>query len=265
MIGKYKVIDFHCHVYPEKIALKATAGTDTFYGVLSKHLGTPEDLLKSAEFVDRFVIHSVATTPAQVRKINEYLSSVVKENGRFIGFGTLHPESDDIEGDIDNLVSLGLKGVKMHPDIQRFKIDDYRCLKIYEICEKRHIPVLLHTGDKRYDYSNPDRLRTVCEIYKDLTVIGAHFGGYSMWEEASRELCGLKSLYVDCSSSLPWIDKETALGIIRRYGADKVLFGTDYPMHDPAEEAERFLSLGLSDDEYKKIFYDNAAHLLGIE
>ena len=109
-----------------------------------------------------------------------------KHPGRFIGVGTLHPDSADIKGDIEHLVSLGLKGVKLHPDIQGFKIDDYRCLKIYELCEENRLPILMHTGDSRYDYSNPNRLLPVLKIYTELTVIGAHFGGWSIWETASR-------------------------------------------------------------------------------
>ena len=59
----------------------------------------------------------------------------------------------------------------------------------------------MHTGDSRYDNSNPNRLLPVMEIYSDLTVIGAHFGGYSIWEEASKKLCSLPNLYVDTCSS----------------------------------------------------------------
>ena len=60
-----------------------------------------------------------------------------------------------------NLLSLGLLVVKLHPDIQAFKIDDYRCLKIYELCEEKGLPILMHTGDNRYDYSNPNRNKQV--------------------------------------------------------------------------------------------------------
>ena len=46
---------------------------------------------------------------------------------------------------MDEIISLGLKGVKLHPDMQQFKIDDYRMLKIYELCEGK-LPILIHTG-----------------------------------------------------------------------------------------------------------------------
>ena len=159
---------------------------------------------------------------------------------------------------------MGLKGVKLHPDIQRFKIDDYRCLKIYERCEEKNLPILMHTGDKRYDYSNPNRLLPVLKIYTGLTVIGAHLGGWSIWDEAVEKLAGLENFYVDCSSSLPYISISRAREIILSYGADRVLFGTDYPMWSPTDELATFFKLGLSDADNKKILSENAKKLFNI-
>lgn len=265
--GKYYVIDAHCHVYPEKIALKAVAGTDNFYGVRSFGDGTVANMLKNgkAAGIDHFIVQSVATTPKQVNSINEFIASTVKGNEDILtGLGTLHPESEDQEGDVRRVLELGLKGVKLHPDIQNFKIDDYRCLKIYELCEKYGLPILMHTGDYRYDNSNPNRLLPVLQIYNNLTVIGAHFGGWSIWEEASRKLAGIPNFYVDCSSSMGFIDLDTIRRCINNYGADRVLFGTDYPMWSPAEELDRLFSLGLSEEEYRMILSENAKKLFGI-
>lgn len=266
--GKYFVTDAHCHIYPEKIASRAVAGTDNFYGGVSACDGTVEGLLKEGREagIDRFLVQSVATTPKQVKRINEFIAAEVqKRPDILVGFGTLHPDSDDLDGDIEHLMGLGLKGVKLHPDIQAFKIDDYRCLKIYERCEQNCLPVLMHTGDNRYDYSNPNRLLPILEIYTGLTVIGAHFGGWSIWEEASEKYAGIKNFYVDCSSSLPFLKPETAREIIRRYGADRVLFGTDYPMWKPKTEMESFLALGLDESEIKCILNTNVSKLLGLE
>ena len=100
--------------------------------------------------------------------INHFIrDEVEKYPDKFIGFGTLHPNSDDLERDVKELISLGLLGVKLHHDIQNFKIDDYRCLKIYELCESENIPILMHTGDYRFDYSNPNRLMPILDIYKN--------------------------------------------------------------------------------------------------
>ena len=264
---QYKIIDAHCHIYPDKIAEKAAEATCNFYNGLGSTLdGTVGTLLKEAELakIEHCIVQSVATTPKQVSSINNFIADVVsKSEGRFTGLGTLHPDSEDVQADVEEIINLGLKGVKLHPDIQKFKIDDYRMLKIYEHCEGR-LPLLIHTGDHRYDFSNPNRMMPILDIYKDLTVIGAHFGGWSVWEEATKQLSRYENFYVDCSSSLYAITPEKAKELILAYGVEKVLFGTDYPMWKPEEEVERFMKIDLTEQEREDILYNNAAKLFGI-
>ena len=265
--NRYFTIDVHCHIYPEKIAAKAVAGTDAFYGVISHGSGIVQNMIEEGvkAGIDLFLVQSVATTTKQVPSINEFIAREVEQSeGRLIGLGTLHPDSQDLRGDVAHLVSLGLHGVKLHPDIQNFKVDDYRCLKIYELCEENGLPILMHTGDDRYDNSNPNRLCPILDIYKGLTVIGAHFGGYSIWEEACEAYRGIPNLYVDCSSSFAFLSDEQICKLIDGYGVDKVLFATDYPMWRADTEIERLLSLGLSDEDYKKIFSENAKRVYSL-
>ena len=260
------VYDAHCHIYPEKIAARAVAGTDTFYGERSACLGTVPDLIRQggSAGIDHFIVQSVATTPRQVKSINEFIAAEVeKSGGRLTGLGTLHPDSPDIAGDVAHLVSLGLRGVKLHPDIQKFKIDDYRCLKIYELCEGR-LPILMHTGDYRYDFSNPNRLVPILKIYQGLIIIGAHMGGWSIWDEASRRLSGFPNLYVDCSSTFPYLKPQVVRELILRYGTDRVLFGTDYPMWSPEKELAYFFSLGFSEEENRRMLSGKVRRLFGI-
>ena len=268
MINGIYAIDAHCHIYPDKIACRAVAGTDNFYGLNSVYGGTVADLIKKGTDagIDHFIVQSVATSPKQVKSINEFIAQSVKAgNGKFTGLGTLHPDSTDISGDIKHLMELGLKGVKLHPDIQAFKIDDYRCLKIYELCEDRKLPILMHTGDYRYDYSNPNRMLPILEIYNSLTVVGAHLGGWSVWDDACEHLAGFPNFYVDCSSCFPFMEKDKAKEIIRHFGADKVLFGTDYPMWPYEKEIDYFLSLGLDEDEIMSILNINAKKVFNLE
>ena len=265
---EFPIIDAHCHIYPEKIAEKAVAATDKFYDMQSHFNGTKEALKNQCDRcgITHFVVQSVATTPKQVESINRFIASEVQaSNGLFTGLGTLHPESTDIEGDILLAVELGLKGIKLHPDIQRFALDDERCLKMYEVCEREHLPILMHTGDYRYDFSNPNRLIPVLQTYKDLIVIGAHLGGWSIWDDASKQLCKFDNLYVDCSSSFQFLKPETAKEIIYRYTPEKVLFGSDFPLGDPAYELDYLKSLNLSLDEYKIILADNAKKVFNIK
>ena len=265
--GKYYAIDAHCHIYPEKIAKLAISHTDNFYSVESFNKGTLDDLLISSEKagIDKCIIQSVATTPKQVQSINRFISENVNlYKDKFVGLGTIHPRSTDIEGDIEHLIELGLKGIKIHPDIQGFKLDDDGYMQAYKICEKKGLSVLMHTGDSRYDNSNPNRLIPVLEKFKGLKVIGAHFGGWSIYEDASKQLCSYENLYVDCSSAFYYLSKDASKEIIHRYGVDKVLFGSDYPMWDAGEELSYFFSLNLTKEENEKILSKNLKKLLNI-
>ena len=152
-VKKYKIIDAHCHIYPDGIAEKAAMATCNFYEGLGSTLdGTVSTLIKEAEIagIEHCIVQSVATTPRQVSSINKFIANTVRESGgKFTGLGTLHPDSTDIKADVEEIIGLGLNGVKLHPDIQRFKIDDYRMLKIYELCEGR-LPVLIGRDEDGY-------------------------------------------------------------------------------------------------------------------
>lgn len=261
------IIDAHCHIYPDKIAEKASQATGGFYGISMAFDGKVSTLLREGKKagIDRFAVQSVATTPKQVRSINDFIAQTVAAYPDILfGLGTLHPESEDIAADVAHLRALGLRGVKLHPDIQQFKLDDYRCLKIYELCEEAGLPLLIHTGDNRYDFSNPNRLIPILRIYTGLTVVGAHMGGWSIWEEAARQLCDLPNLFVDCSSSFYALDDETMKRVIALYGGERVLFGTDYPMWHPDEELRRLRGLGLDSETMENILWRNAAKVFNL-
>lgn len=264
----YPIINCHCHVYPDKIAVKAAQSTGDFYDLPMTYDGTVATCKREGAKVGvvHSIIFSVATTPKQVRSINEFIARTADaEPDIFTGLGTMHPDSDDLEGDIIHLKSLGLKAVKLHADIQRFNLDDPKCLGIYELCIKYGLPVLLHAGDSRFDMSNPNRLKPILQKYPQLTVIAAHLGGWSVWEDAVRELVGFENLYVDTCSSFAFLTAERAKKIIRAFGADKVLWGTDYPMWDFAKEVEMFEALGLDGEEKAKIYHKNAQKLFNVK
>ena len=144
-------------------------------------------------------------------------------------------------------------------------ICEFTVNRIYELCREAGLIVLIHMGDPRYDYSSPERLMNVLERLGDLKVVGAHFGGWGVWKEAAEKLSPYKNLYVDCSSSFAFMPPEEARDLIRTYGAERVIFGTDYPMWEFGAELERFHAVGLTEEEDQLILYKNAAKLFGIE
>ncbi len=258
------IINAHAHIYPDKIAERAVGGIADFYNIDVRFNGTLSNLLKDAEEagVSRIIVQSVATVPEQVQSINNFIAaSVAAYPDKLIGFGTMHPDYPDIAGEIDRMISLGLRGIKIHNDFQRFNLDDERAFPIYEAAEGR-LPILFHMGDTRYDFSAPERLLRVVQKFPKLTVIGAHFAGWSLWDRAVSVLEGT-GIYTDCSSSLYALSPEHAAKLIAKFGAARVLWGTDYPMWSSKEELERFDKIPLSEKEKSLILSENALRLLG--
>ena len=261
---QYRIIDAHCHIYPQKIAAKAVNAIGNFYGIKMSEDGTADSLIREGEAigVEKYVVHSTATTVHQVRSINEYIYGEMNAHKEFIGFMTLHNEMTDeaIEEEVALAISRGMKGVKLHPDFQKFNIDDAE--NIYRATAGK-LPVLLHMGDKRYDFSSPERLRKMAEKYPEQVFIGAHFGGYSVWDKVEC-LKDLPNVYFDTSSSLFFLDKAKASELIHRFGHKRYFFGTDFPMWRADEELKRFLALDLTEEEREDILYNNAAALLNV-
>lgn len=264
-----KVFDAHVHIFPDKIAAKAAANIGKFYDLPMLYDGavsTLIDLYKKAG-VDKCLVQSVATTPLQVRSINDFISDSVKAHSDFlVGFCSLHPlmSKAEIEAEIDRAISLGLKGIKLHPDFQEFKIDDREAYKIYEIAERR-LPILFHTGDFRYQWSSPKGLANVLKDFPKLVAIGAHFGGWSQWEDGVKYLADLENVYVDTSSSLYTLTPNQAKNYIHAFTADRVMFGTDYPMWSIEDELRNMEKIDITDGEREKIMYGNACKLLNID
>lgn len=263
-INHYKIIDIHNHIYPDKIAAKAVKSIGAFYeNSPMKGKGTLKDLLNSGKKADigYYVVSSAATEPKQVSEINSYMASL-SAYPNLIRFGTIHPEIYNPDKEIKKIKSLGLQGIKLHPDFQRFNIDDPAMIPIYKALEGS-LPVLFHIGDHRMDHSSPVRLARITDMFPGLTIIAAHLGSYMVWEKQWSTLIG-KKIYIDTSSALMYMQPEQAVKIIRTHGVDKTLYGTDYPMWSHSEEVKRFLSLGLNSFEKRCILSLNASKLFGI-
>ena len=259
------IIDAHAHVYPEKIAEKATNTIGEFYDIkMEMPAGTPARLIEDGKHagISRFVVHSVATTAHQVRSINEFLLRELGAHPEFIGFIALHQDltEAEVEAEVSWALEHGFKGIKLHPDFQKFNIDDECAEKFYRAAAGK-LPILFHIGDDRYDYSSPERLVRMAKKYPKQIFIAAHFGGYRCWDKADIYK-GLDNVYFDTCSSLMFITPERAREIIDEYGADRFFFATDFPMWDASGELERFNKIPLSDAEREMILGKNLERLL---
>jgi len=167
-----EIINAHAHIYPEKIAAKATDTIGIFYDIkMQMPAGTAEQLILDGEKagIQRYVVHSVATTAHQVRSINEFIKRELDEHPEFIGFITLHQDlsEEEIVREVEWAIANNFHGIKLHPDFQKFNIDDEIAEKFYRAAEGK-LPILLHMGDDRYEYSKPYRLVKMAKKYPNL-------------------------------------------------------------------------------------------------
>ncbi len=254
-----KIIDAHTHIFPDKIAVKASGNIGAFYGIPMYTDAMVSTLLKegSAIGVSRYLVCSSAVTPEQTEHINDFIAAACKAHPEFIGLAALHPDFRDIDGELDRTAEMGLVGIKFHPDFQKFPIDDERAIPMYRKIAKRGLPVLFHMGDHRYDFSNPERLKNVMLRVPDLKVHAAHFGGWSVWDRVTCLPKDHDRLVFDTSSSLDFMSVEKAKRLIDHFGVEAFMFGTDFPMWNAKTEYERNLALGLSEAENKLLFAEN--------
>lgn len=269
----YKVFDIHTHTYPEAIADKACINLGKFYNFVCEGKGTYAHLESQAKEnnVCGYLLFSVATNAHQVEKVNTSiaaLAEISRSHGfKSVGFAGMHQDYPDFESEIERCVSLGLQGVKIHPDIQGVDINDKRLLPLYDILQSKNLPVYLHMGDNRpeYQFSATEKLLDVLNNFPGLRVVAAHLGGYSVWESAVPLLAGRENVMYDTSSALWAISSEYAGKIINKLGTENVMFGTDYPVKNTKEELDRFFAIKLSEKEREDILWNNAIRFLGIE
>ncbi|MEQ3363712.1 amidohydrolase family protein [Raoultibacter massiliensis] len=258
------VIDIHAHIYPEKIATRAVSSIAGFYNMSTEGEGTSEGLVAATANspITNFVVHSVATSAHSVESINSFIASECARHPEFTGFMAMHQDYADPEKEIKRAVELGLKGIKLHPDMQEVNIDDPRLMTVYEIAESRRLPIIMHMGDRERTCSHPARLKKILRTFPCLIVNAAHLGGCLVLDLA-LELLREERCFLDVSSSILYVGQKRTRELCRLYGTDRILFGSDYPLWDPVGEYEKFIGCRFSDDELEDMLWHNAERFIG--
>ncbi len=267
------VIDFHTHIFPDKIA-KATVEKLKSYlceqgeECMAYTDGTLSCLLSSMKKagVDKSVILPVVTNPKQFESINRFSAEMNNVDG-IIAFGGIHPDNENPEEKLDYIKSLGLKGIKLHPDYQDTYINDEKYIRIIRHAEKIGLITVIHAG---YDVLSPDNLHCPIDFALDMLrkvgskgetkIVLAHLGGLRAGEECLRKLAG-QNVYLDVSYVLNKTEPELLKKIFEKHGYDKILFASDSPWGDQSAFVRTLNNLDISEENKNKIFYGNAAHL----
>jgi len=263
------VIDFHTHVFPDELAPKAmkTLGDDLGNIYEPVHDGTVSGLLRNMDDwgIDISVILPVVTKQSQMRKTNEWTASI--QSDRLISFGSIYPHTCDYKEDIDFVVSLGLKGLKFHAEFQDFLVDDERMLRIYDYALCKGLILLHHSGfDPSFRppfKSSPQRFARIAKEMRGGVIVAAHLGGHDQWDDVETHLAG-SGIYLDTSMGFEYFLHDQFFRIVRKHGADKILFGSDAPWSNAKTEIEHLKSIHLTDDEVRAILSGNAKRILHI-
>ena len=267
------LIDFHTHVFPDKIAAK-TVGILAEKSRLTPYSdGTVEGLLSKMKeaSADLSIILPVITNPKQFDSINAYaveLNAIYKDKSpSLISFGGIHPLCDDIFSKMKKIKEMGLLGVKIHPDYQETFIDDDRYAEILSAAKELDLIVVTHAGvDAGYRNCpvrcSPERVLRLIKRVPYSKFVLAHFGANELYEEAISAIAG-EDVYIDTALSLKIIGKDAFCRLVKKHGEDRILFATDSPWSDIKEDAELIRSFGLSRETEEKIFSKNAIKLLG--
>ncbi len=259
------IVDAHVHIYPSKIAQRAVESVRGFYslGAVEGVEGTVESLLSHEDsLITHRIVYSVAIKPSNVASINDFIAEECATHPNLFGFMAMHQDFEDPEAEIERAMGLGLRGIKLHPDTQAVSADDPRLMTIYEIAQAKHLPVVIHSGDYRYDYSHPRRIAHVLHAFPELVVDAAHFGGWSIYD-IGADFLRSERCFVDTSSSIAFVGKRHFRELINLYGVERVLFGSDFPMWNPEDEIRQVSELGLSQREFELLTWHNAETFLG--
>lgn len=278
------IIDVHAHTYPDRIIKKVTERMEHVSGSKVEEDGTPEGLVKNMEKtgIDYSVFLPVATTPKQVGKLNAqaiHAAELYGDRG-FLSFAAIHPDTPHPKEFLQGIKNAGLKGIKLHPDYQETFFDDIRYLRIIDIATELELLIMAHAGmDEVYPdlvHCDVKRILKVIRATKSERLILAHMGGWQMWEDVKKYICGAP-VYFDTAFSLsgtvsvenkngfgPMLDDAHFTELVRAHGASKILFGTDFPWSSQQENLKWIQRCSLTEEEKRKILGENARRVLGV-
>lgn len=262
------VIDFHTHIFPEKIAKSTLDLLEANCKDKPATNGMADGLLASMDESGLVcsIILPVVTRPEQFQSINRFASQF--RGDKLISFGGIHPDSEDYKGQLRQLKEMGFQGIKLHPDYQKVFIDDIRYKRIISYATELGLIISIHAG---LDPVSPQCVhcppKRACDMFREVQpshLILAHMGGNRRWDEVEEYLVGLP-IWFDTAAVFGKINDGQFLRIVRNHGPERILFATDSPWASQKSFVEYLQRLPLNEGEKQKILYENARQMLALK
>ncbi len=262
------IIDFHTHIFPDKIAQRSIQALSEVSGIKAATDGTLNGLLGSMDKsgVNLSVVLPVVTKPSQFESVNTFAAKVNGQYaGRLLSFGGIHPDSADYKAELNRIKELGLPGIKLHPDYQGVMIDDVRYMRIIEYANELGLIILVHAGIDiglpEPVHCPPDKARKVLDAIQPEKLVLAHMGGWKQWDAVYEYLAG-ENVYLDTAFCFDYTSQEMFLKLCDKHGTQRILFATDSPWSDASKDRKAVEALPLSMQQKEAIFSENAKRLL---
>ncbi|MDR0919175.1 MAG: amidohydrolase family protein [Oscillospiraceae bacterium] len=260
-------IDFHVHAFADKIAKRAIDNLLEHTDTPNITDGTFSDTIEKlkARGIDKAVFLGIATKPTQQTVLNDWAKFVIDEG--WYAFGSIHPLAEDSLAELERIKTLGLYGIKLHPEYQNFFADDEKMFPVYQKCSDLKLPITFHCG---YDPISGEQIRCmpkmlakISDIFPDLTIIAAHLGGTKEIGETLEYLAGKDgNIYFDTAIVPYYMGFLDIEKIIKKHGTDRILFASDCPWGDPLYISNIFDMLNFTTEEKENIYYKNALRVL---
>lgn len=232
---KLKKIDAHVHLLPKDCLKKQTDAQDSWakasveeYIKIMKEFNIEKAIL--------LPINDGWTFYSNVEKTNEWLNNTVKNNpNKFVAFADVLPDGGYFAESSPNLLEKAIKkyklsGLKIHPSNLGIDIDSLEMVPVLRKAADLNLPTIIHSNPyarTNYYCCSASKIHKMARIFPDLTIIIAHLGGAG-WQDALQG-----NEYVDISYVLPQFVElygvEQTNRILRAFGADRLIFGTDFP------------------------------------
>jgi predicted TIM-barrel fold metal-dependent hydrolase len=278
------IIDCHTHVFSPRLKQNRRQYIDrdacfaVLYSAEKARLATAEELIESmdAAGIDVSVIANIGWTTHQLcAETNDYiLESITRYPDRLIGFCAVQPKFlRESVAEIERCARAGARGIgELRPDTQMFNLTDDEAMPVFvETLLKHRLALLIHASEPAgHQYpgkgaTTPQELYPFITRYPSLTTICAHWGGglpfYALMPEVSE---AMKNVYFDTAAS-PFLYRPRIYDIARQLvGADKILFGSDYPLMAQSRPLREISDAGLAEGDKNLILSGNARRLFGI-
>lgn len=234
-----EIIDCHVHICPDSLAGRNKEIIQRFSGITPAYDGSVGLLLSMMQKnkISKAIVNNTVLKAELMSKANDFTAQVVSKHAELIGMAWIIPGISKSVEEVERCKNLGFKGVKMHNSHFKIMPSDSRNDKIYEKIAEYGLPVLFHCGHNPYSasgekqYATPKNFLGVIKSYPEMKVILGHLAGYQDDPKGAIEaVCASDNVIADLALDPR---KQTNLDqIISEFGSRKLIFGSDYPIHE---------------------------------